>query len=64
MPKFLTALLQSRKFWIALFGVIGSVILYVQGAIPPEQLSDAIVALVGILMSAIALEDAAQKYGK
>lgn len=55
------ALLQSRKFWMALLGVVAGIVLYVQGAIDAGQLADLIVALAGIVIGAIALEDAAEK---
>lgn len=61
---FLKALLQSRKFWLALLGVIGGVVMYLQGTITPEQLVDLITTLVGVLVGSIALEDAAKHYGK
>ena len=62
--NFLKALLQSRKFWLALIAVIGGIVMYIQGAITPEQLVDLITALVGLLVGSIALEDAAAKFGK
>lgn len=64
MPGFLKALLQSRKFWMAFLAFIGSTILYVQGALPAEQYVQAITTLASLLVGSIALEDAAEKYGK
>lgn len=61
---FLKALLQSRKFWLALLGLIGAIIVYVQGGIDANALVDAIVTLVGIVIAGIAVEDAAQKFSK
>lgn len=61
IPDWLKALLSSRKFWMALLGVISAVVLYLQGAIGADALVDAIVALVAILIGGIALEDAAAK---
>lgn len=55
------ALLNSRKFWLGVLGVVGAVILYAQGAIEASELVDAILVLVGALMATIAIEDAAEK---
>jgi len=62
--KTLNGLLISRKFWLAVIGLVAAVIMYAQGNIPAESLVDAIVVLVGILMAAIAGEDIAQKGSK
>lgn len=62
--NFLTALLQSRKFWVTLLGVIGSGILYFQGSISPEVFAQSITTLVGLLVGSIALEDAAAKHNR
>lgn len=62
--NFMKALLQSRKFWLALLGLIGAIIVYVQGGIDANALVDAIVTLVGIVIAGIAVEDAAQKFSK
>lgn len=55
------ALLRSRKFWMALIGVVGGVALYVQGAVTAAELADLITVLAGVVIGAIALEDAAEK---
>lgn len=57
-------LLQSRKFWVAVLGVISGIVLYVQGALSADQLSELIVALMAILIGGIAAEDAASKWGR
>lgn len=61
---FLKALLQSRKFWLAVIGMIGAVIMFAQGGIDAQALTDAIVTLVGIVIGGIALEDAAKKFSR
>ncbi len=58
---FLKALLQSRKFWLAFLAVLAAVVMFAQGAITAEQLVDAIVVLVGVLIGSIAAEDVAKK---
>lgn len=59
--KTFISLLQSRKFWLALIAFIVAAVLFVQGQISPEQFVDAVIALVGVLVAAIAIEDAALK---
>lgn len=63
IPTPIKALLNSRKFWLALLGVIAAIVLYVQGSITADQLVDAILVLVGVLVTSIAIEDAAEKHG-
>jgi len=47
--------LHSRKFWLAVFGVAQALVLsYVQ---VPDQIWQAIAALVAVLIASIALED-------
>ena len=56
------SLLHSRKFWLAVFGVIQSVVLnYVPSF--PQEIWQAIDALVIALIGSIALEDAGYKAG-
>jgi hypothetical protein len=55
----LNGLLKSRKFWLAVFGVVQAVVLHYLAV--PEEIWQSIVALVGVLIAAIAVEDAAQK---
>lgn len=63
MNRTLNGLLTSRKFWLAVVGLIGAVVLYVQGAIDADALVTAIVTLMAILIGAIAVEDTAGKLG-
>lgn len=63
MNRTLNGLLTSRKFWLAVIGLIGAIVLYAQGAIDAETLTTAIVSLMAILVGAIAVEDAAGKLG-
>lgn len=54
----------SRKFWLAVIGLIGAVFAYAQGAIDAEMLVTAIVGLMMVVIGSIALEDAALKFGQ
>ena len=57
------SLLKSRKFWIAIVGIL-SVVLnesFGMDEVSVKSLSDAIVVIVGILIAAIAIEDSAEK---
>ncbi len=62
MPAFLNALLHSRKFWLASFGVVQTIVF---AAIPdfPQEIWVAIDGLVVVLIGSIAVEDAAAKVG-
>lgn len=62
MPPFLLALLQSRKFWLALIAALSALILFATGHITADQLTDTILILVSIVVAAIAVEDAAAKH--
>jgi xanthine/uracil/vitamin C permease (AzgA family) len=53
------ALLQSRKFWLAVFGLVQTVVLHYISV--PQDIWVAIDVLVGVLIASIALEDAGQK---
>ncbi len=57
----MSSLLHSRKFWLAVFGVIQAVVLHYLD-VPPD-VWQAVAALVGVLIAAIAFEDAAEKVG-
>lgn len=57
------ALVQSRKFWLALVGAAVAGALVVRGEITVEQFIDAVLVLVSVLIGSIALEDAAEKSG-
>ena len=55
-------LLRSRKFWLAVFGVVQAIVAtYFE--LPPE-LWQTITVLVMVLIGAIAVEDGAEKFGK
>ena len=56
----LQSLVRSRKFWLAVFGVLSTVITYYIPDFPPE-IWESITLLVGVLIAAIAVEDAAMK---
>ncbi|MFA7287227.1 MAG: hypothetical protein WC052_06200 [Patescibacteria group bacterium] len=52
---------KSRKFWLAVFGVIQAVVLHYLAV--PDEIWQSIVLLVMALIGGIALEDAGQKAG-
>lgn len=60
MPNFLSILLRSRKFWLAVFGVVQTIVF---AAIPdfPSDVWQAIDALIIVLIGTIAAEDYAEK---
>ena len=53
------ALLRSRKFLLAMFALIQAVVFHFLEV--PDELWQAIAALVAVLIAAIAVEDAAEK---
>lgn len=53
-------LLRSRKFWLAVFGVVQAVVLHYLAI--PEEVWQAIAALVAVLIASIAVEDAGTKF--
>jgi len=55
-------LARSRKFWLAVVGVVQSVVFAVMPEFPQEVWM-AIDGLLAILIAAIAVEDAAEKLG-
>jgi len=55
----LKSLLKSRKFWLAVFGVVQSLVFYFFDV--PMTIWGAIDVLVAVLINAIATEDAALK---
>lgn len=61
--EWLKALFVSRKFWLAFLGVLTAAVMFAGGDIGADQLVEAVVLLVTVLMGGIALEDAAQKFG-
>ena len=58
----LNGLLESRKFWLAVFGVVQVAVLTYLNV--PDEIWQAIAALVAVLITAIAIEDAGEKLGK
>ena len=53
------SLLKSRKFWLAVFGVVQAVVLnYFQ---IPEEIWQTIAALIAVVIAGIAIEDAGAK---
>lgn len=61
MPTVLETLLASRKFWLAVFGVVTAIVSYYLD-IPPEVWVP-IETLVITVIGAITVEDAALKLG-
>jgi len=55
----LLSLLKSRKFWLAVFGCVQAIVLNYLNV--PEAIWQSIVILVGVLIGAIAVEDAGEK---
>ena len=53
------SLLRSRKFWLSAFGIAQALTLHYLRV--PDEIWQAIVALVMVLIGSIAAEDAAQK---
>lgn len=58
----LNGLLYSRKFWLAIFAVIQTVLFHFVPNFPPE-IWQAIDGLVVVLIAAIAIEDAGANIG-
>lgn len=56
------SLLYSRKFWLAVFAVVQSIVLHYLDI--PQEVWQTIVALVMVLITSIAVEDFAEKQGK
>ena len=57
----MAGLLKSRKFWLAVFGVVQAIVLYYVDV--PEEIWQTIAALVAVLIAGIAVEDAGEKAG-
>ena len=57
----MAGLLRSRKFWLAVFGVIQAVVLFYFDV--PEEIWQTIAALIGVVIPGIAIEDAGEKAG-
>lgn len=63
VPDFVKALLSSRKFWIAVLGVVVAGVMFVRGEITAEQFANALVVLCVVVIGGITLEDSASKAG-
>jgi len=57
----MAGLLRSRKFWLAVFGVVQAVVLHYLAV--PDEIWQAIAALIGVVIAGIAIEDAGEKAG-
>jgi hypothetical protein len=57
----MSSLLRSRKFWLAVFGIVQALVLHYLAV--PEEVWQSIVALVMTVIAGIALEDAGAKFG-
>ena len=55
----LVSLLRSRKFWLALAGILAAVGLVPEGQ--ADQLAESIVFILGVLIAAIGIEDHGRK---
>ena len=55
----MVSILKSRKFWLAVIGVVQVIALDLLGLNP--EIWQAIAALIGVLIASIALEDAGEK---
>lgn len=55
----MASLLKSRKFWLAVFGVVQAVVLHYLNV--PEDIWQTIALLVGVVIAGIAVEDAGEK---
>lgn len=62
MKSTILALLRSRKFLLALAAVVQTVLLHYLDV--PDDVWQAINLLIGSVIAGIAIEDAAEKYGK
>lgn len=57
----MNSLLRSRKFWLAVFGVVQALVLHYLAV--PSEVWQAVTGLVMALIAGIALEDAGEKAG-
>ena len=58
----MNTLIRSRKFWLAVFGVVQAIVLHYLSV--PEEIWQAITVLVTALIAGIAIEDAGEKAGR
>lgn len=63
MSKSLNGLLKSRKFWLAVFGVVTATLFHFFTDIPLD-IWRAIEILVAVLIMSIAIEDSGEKSAK
>lgn len=61
MNGLLHGLWTSRKFWLAVFGIVQAVVLHYFAV--PDEIWQAVVGLVMVLITGIAIEDAGLKAG-
>lgn len=61
MKELLQSLFRSRKFWLAVFGVVQAVVLHYLNV--PDEVWKSIAGLVAVLIGSIAVEDAGAKMG-
>jgi len=59
---FLKSLLYSRKFWLAVFAIVQSVVLHYLSV--PDEIWQSVAGLVAVLIASIAIEDAGEKASK
>ena len=52
---------KSRKFWLAVFAIVQAVVLHYLNV--PQEIWEAIAAMIGVLIASIAVEDAGEKAG-
>lgn len=57
----MSMLLRSRKFWLAVFGVVQALVFHYLNI--PDEVWQSIAALVGVLIASIAIEDAGRNAG-
>ena len=62
MNRSLNGLLYTRKFWLAVFGLVASILFYFLPDFPLE-IWLAVEVLVAVLIASIAIEDAGAKIG-
>ena len=55
----MSSLLKSRKFWLAVFGVVQALVFHFFNV--PDEIWQSIAALVAVLIGSIAIEDAGEK---
>ena len=58
----LISLLYSRKFWLAVFAVVQAIVFQYFNV--PDEVWQAIATLVAVLITAIAIEDGAEKLNR